>query len=202
MDRRSFFKTTTIAGATLFLPDWLKQARKLAEDGKLLQRGGPHMRSVLYASEGRGECGEFILCLDGERGTSPPEMSLAEFLECYQELTVDQLANAELLMDEYGVDIESLSANIPFSSEFYDRYIEDWCLSDCPEARAHDYLSGVLQRLRDGNGHDEIGGISLVHSPSVGSIYCAAEADDVLTLSCLQRALLGIGESTEIRIIN
>ena len=136
MDRRSFFTTTTAAGATLFLPDWLKQARKQAEDGKLLQRGGRRTRSVLYASEECGECGEFILCLDGERGTSPPEMSLYEFLECYAGLTPDQFANAEFLMDEYGIEEASLSEDIPYNSGFYDRYIEDWCLSDCPEAQA------------------------------------------------------------------
>ena len=67
MDRRSFFKTTTAAGATLFLPDWITQAENLAEDGRFLPTEVARPHHVLYASASDSGYGAYVLCLDSEQ---------------------------------------------------------------------------------------------------------------------------------------
>ena len=78
--------------------------------------------------------------------------------------------------------------------------METWCLCASPESGAHDYVDDILHRLRHGPSQKELGGILLLDCPSIGSAYRAAEVEDTLSLSCLQRALVALGEDTLIRV--
>jgi hypothetical protein len=199
MDRRSFFKTTTAAGATLFLPEWVQRAEALAEDGRFLPTEVTRPQHILYASPSDSGYGEYVLCLDGEQYSEPPPITMREFLVEFEDLSDEELADAEFLIDMHGVDIEALGETLDWGGSFYERYVETWCLCGSPESEAHDYVDHALHRLRHGPSQEELGGILFLDCPSIGSTYRAAEVEDTLSLSCLQRALVGLGEATLIK---
>jgi hypothetical protein len=201
MDRRSFFKTTTAAGSTLFLPDWITRAENLAKERRLLPTEVRRPGHVLYASPSESSYGQYVLCLDSKQYSEPPPITLREYLEEFQYLSDDEFEDAEFLMDEHCMGIEDLDEPLGCDNEgYYMHYVETWCLNGSPESAAYHYIDGILDRLRHGRKKEELGGILLLDCPSICSTYRAAEVEDTLSLSCLQRALVALGEDTLIQI--
>ena len=197
MKRRSFFKSTVAAGVSLFVPDWLAQAQSLAAAGEHLAPEIKDAKTVLYACA--DDYAEFILCLDGKRYDEPPAITYREYLTDYKSVSAEEFKDADFLMDCQNVEIDELDKEIPEHGPAYYHYVDDWCITDSPEANAYYYVSEIMSQL-SATTNEELCGINLQDCPFIGSCYRAAEVDDVLTLSCLQRALVALGEPTEIRV--
>ena len=198
LSRRSFLATSLAAGAFLFVPEWVRKAREAVSlSGQIL--GAPvDPRHTLFAHKERS--GVYTLCLDGKRYSEPSPMTLRQYISKREGIPlsrVDRLGRGHLEF-EYGIRRQDLDKDASLAHGYGDSY-GFLSAEKSPEALGYRYVRSVLDKISASpSGAERLGGISLV-SPSMPLCdFWAAEAEDLLSLQCLQKTLVSLGHKTAV----
>jgi hypothetical protein len=178
----------------LFTPEWIRKARAAPE----AIIGAPDSpEHTLFAHKERS--GHYTLCLDGRRH-SLPRISIRELIAKTEGIQLSEVGRmkAGLLKFEYGVSKEDLDRDISYLGESHD-LVSCWLPLRPPEGSAYRLVRRVMDKIsKEEDGVERLGGIRLVSPEWAGSDYWAAEAEDTLSLKCLQQTLLCLGHKTAV----
>ena len=164
------------AGSGLVLPRFFEKALARYENhGEALLLPPEHARTTLTAT--REYCNNFQLFL-GNVSEEPPSMTVAEYVERYSFLSMEEAA------EEYAEWGLSLDDEMPWYNVF-----DAWCRKDSPNARAYELLSRFDLGCLRAHGDKKVGEILFINGPCPGNDYLGVEAPTELDLSLLQYRL-------------
>ena len=173
--RRQFLVSSVRVGVGLILPSYYEKAFSFFENhGEPLLEAPTIINEDLYADFQ----GDYQLNL-GMPAYEPPELSWREVFERYH----GWLPNPAELEDDFGIAAGDLD-----NPADEDAYMDSWCRSDSPNAKAFYLLESldIGTELRQGN---QVGGLVFYDGPMPGSDYLAVHAECAVTLSLLQHRL-------------
>lgn len=184
ISRRSFLIG---AGAGLILPRFFEQALAQYENhGEALLHAPEQVGTTLIASREYSDNFQLLL---GDIREEPPSMTVAEYVERYSFLSLEEAAQ------EYADWGLSLDDQMP-----WDYVCDAWCLKDSPNARAFELLSGFDLGSLKAHGDRKIGEILFINGPCPGNDYRGVEAPTELDLSLLQNRLNQLRSGVSIEI--